>query len=89
MQLVQRPSRDTYNAFAAYGSSKLCCLLFAQELHRRFAGKGVTCNSVHPGNLLSTNLMRNAGCMYKTAVILARPFTNSIVRCVSYMQQHL
>ena len=79
LKVLKRPLRDSYNAFAAYGSSKLCCLLLAQELHRQYSGRGVSCNSVHPGNLLSTNLMRNANCAYRVAQMLAKPLTSSVV----------
>lgn len=36
-------------AFKVYGRSKLCNILFTRELARRFAGTGVTANSLHPG----------------------------------------
>jgi NAD(P)-dependent dehydrogenase (short-subunit alcohol dehydrogenase family) len=34
-----------------YGQSKLANILFTLELSRRFAGKGVTANSLHPGTV--------------------------------------
>jgi NAD(P)-dependent dehydrogenase (short-subunit alcohol dehydrogenase family) len=40
-----------YNAFYAYAHAKLCCVLFTRELARRWAGKQVTANSVHPGEV--------------------------------------
>ena len=38
-----------YSTFRAYGTSKLCNILFTRELARRLAGTGVTANCLHPG----------------------------------------
>jgi NAD(P)-dependent dehydrogenase (short-subunit alcohol dehydrogenase family) len=38
-----------YSKLEAYGASKTANALFATELHRRLAPKGVTANAVHPG----------------------------------------
>jgi NAD(P)-dependent dehydrogenase (short-subunit alcohol dehydrogenase family) len=48
-----------YSAMAAYGQSKLCNILFSNELARRLAGTGVTSNALHPGSI-STNITRNS-----------------------------
>jgi WW domain-containing oxidoreductase len=47
-----------YQAWVAYGQSKLANLLFAKELARRFAGTKKTANAVHPG-VIKTNLGRH------------------------------
>lgn len=47
-----------YNAWTAYGQSKLANLLFAKELARRFEGSSRTANAVHPG-VIATNLGRH------------------------------
>ena len=91
---LPRPPKHTYTPITAYGASKLCNLLFAFEFHRRYSSDGVSCNSVHPGNLLATNLMWNAGIMYRLSTILARPFTKSLVCvcvcvCVIYLSSFL
>jgi NAD(P)-dependent dehydrogenase (short-subunit alcohol dehydrogenase family) len=39
----------SYSAIRAYGRSKLCNILFTRELARRWSGKGVTANCLHPG----------------------------------------
>jgi NAD(P)-dependent dehydrogenase (short-subunit alcohol dehydrogenase family) len=39
----------SYSAIRAYGRSKLCNILFTRELARRWGGKGVTANCLHPG----------------------------------------
>ena len=47
-----------YQAWRAYGQSKMANLLFARELARRLAGTGRTANAVHPG-VIKTNLGRH------------------------------
>jgi NAD(P)-dependent dehydrogenase (short-subunit alcohol dehydrogenase family) len=48
-----------YNAYTAYRQSKLANILFANELARRLASRGVTSNSLHPGGV-ATEIMRDA-----------------------------
>lgn len=38
-----------FASFTAYGTSKLCNILFTRELAKRLAGSGVTANCLHPG----------------------------------------
>ena len=76
---LPHPPQHTYTPITAYGASKLCNLLFALEFHRKYSERGVSCNAIHPGNLLPTNLMRGAGFLYRLSLILARPFTKSLV----------
>lgn len=52
-------SPATYNSFTAYRQSKLANILFANELARRTAGRGVTSNSLHPGGV-ATEIARDA-----------------------------
>ena len=76
---LQKPNKDEYHAITAYGTSKLCNLLFALELNRILLPVGVTCNVVHPGNLLSTNMLRNAGMFYNLLRMIVWPFVKSVV----------
>lgn len=62
----------------AYNRSKLCNILFSNELHRRLSPRGVTSNAVHPGNMLYSSLHRNWW-VYTLLFTLARPFTKSMV----------
>lgn len=71
--------KDKYWSIVAYNQSKLCNLLFAMELNRRLKPKGVTCNAVHPGNLIYTSLSKNSW-LYWFFFLMARPFTKTSVR---------
>ena len=44
-------STRVYAGMRVYGTSKLANILFANELSRRLAGRGVTANSLHPGTV--------------------------------------
>lgn len=46
-----------YGPHAAYATSKLANILFANELAKRLAGTGVTSNSLHPG-VIGTKMLR-------------------------------
>ena len=59
-----------YSAYAAYRQSKLANILFANELARRLAGRGVTSNSLHPGGV-STEIMRDASFAMRALARLA------------------
>ena len=49
-----------YNRFAAYGHSKLCCLLFTRALAEKLRARNsrVTVNAVHPG-IVATDIVIN------------------------------
>ncbi|XP_042133682.1 WW domain-containing oxidoreductase [Peromyscus maniculatus bairdii] len=71
------PSQSDYWAMLAYNRSKLCNLLFSNELHRRLSPRGVTSNAVHPGNMMFSSIHRNSW-VYTLLFTLARPFTKSM-----------
>uniref|UniRef100_A0A4W2H6Z8 WW domain-containing oxidoreductase n=1 Tax=Bos indicus x Bos taurus TaxID=30522 RepID=A0A4W2H6Z8_BOBOX len=75
------PSKNDYWAMLAYNRSKLCNILFSNELHRRLSPRGVTSNAVHPGNMMYSALHRGWW-VYTLLFTLARPFTKS-------MQEHM
>jgi NAD(P)-dependent dehydrogenase (short-subunit alcohol dehydrogenase family) len=56
-----------------YGLSKLCNILFTQELAKRIEGRGVTANALHPG-AVGTRLGQNNGVWAKALTRLLRPF---------------
>lgn len=61
----------------AYNNSKLCNILFAQELAKRWPSVNVF--SCHPGNMVSSSLCRYSW-IFRLTYMLARPFTKSLVR---------
>ncbi|XP_027473883.1 WW domain-containing oxidoreductase isoform X3 [Zalophus californianus] len=71
------PSKNDYWAMLAYNRSKLCNILFSNELHRRLSPRGVTSNAVHPGNMMYSSIHRNWW-VYTLLFTLARPFTKSM-----------
>ncbi|XP_029464025.1 WW domain-containing oxidoreductase [Rhinatrema bivittatum] len=71
------PSKSEYWGMLAYNRSKLCNILFSNELNRRLSPYGVTSNAVHPGNMMYSALHRNWW-VYTLLFTLARPFTKSM-----------
>ena len=54
-------SKNEFHFLQQYCNTKLCTILFALELNRRFNKMNVEnaiCKACHPGNFLSTNLFR-------------------------------
>ncbi|XP_071786011.1 WW domain-containing oxidoreductase-like [Asterias amurensis] len=72
---LSMPKAD-YQSLYAYGRSKLCMILLSSELNRRLMNNGVTSNSVHPGNMIYTNL-QHSWWGWQLLFLLARPFTKS------------
>jgi retinol dehydrogenase-14 len=67
-------ARGGYSVMRAYARSKLANVLFAAELARRLAGRGVTSNSLHPG-AVATNIWSGAPGWAKPLIFLFfRPF---------------
>ncbi|XP_077513417.1 WW domain-containing oxidoreductase [Amblyomma americanum] len=60
-----------------YNDTKLCNLLFAAELDRRWGPRGVRAYAVHPGNMVFSGLTRDSW-LYWMLFLLARPFTKSL-----------
>jgi NAD(P)-dependent dehydrogenase (short-subunit alcohol dehydrogenase family) len=69
-------SATAYRGFAAYGRSKLCNILFTRELARRWTGRGITVNSLHPG-FVSTRFGDESGGLSSYAIRLAKLFAIS------------
>lgn len=74
---VLSPPSYKYWKMLAYNNSKLCNLLFGQELAKRWPN--VTVHVAHPGNLVSTDLPRYSWLM-KILFTIVRPFVKSLVR---------
>ena len=60
----------------AYGQAKLCNVLFANELQRRYGDQGMTACSLHPGTLVTTEIGRNSILM-AVLMKLISPFTKT------------
>jgi NAD(P)-dependent dehydrogenase (short-subunit alcohol dehydrogenase family) len=69
-------STNGYSGFKTYGRSKLCNILFTRELSRRWSGKGVTANCLHPG-FVATRFGDGSGGFLSRAVRLAKAFAIS------------
>lgn len=50
-----------FNSARAYSQSKLALIMYTFELAERIKEKNITVNALHPGTLLDTNMVRNAG----------------------------
>lgn len=72
------PSYDKYRAILAYNQSKMCGMLFSNELVQRVSSHQVATYTVHPGNMMSTGLTKNWW-VWKILFTLVRPFTKSKV----------
>ncbi len=69
-------SEDTFSAMKAYGQAKLCNVLFANELQRRYGAQGLSACSLHPGALITTEIGRYSGVL-GLLVRLVSPFTKN------------
>jgi WW domain-containing oxidoreductase len=67
-----------YKPFTFYGQSKLACALFAKELSRRLAPRGIVTNSLHPGAVGGTGLNRGLGFPFSAILAIARHFMKSV-----------
>ncbi|XP_039619295.1 WW domain-containing oxidoreductase isoform X2 [Polypterus senegalus] len=76
LNLLSPPKRE-YWSMLAYNRSKLCNILFSNELNRRLSQYGVTSNALHPGNMMYTSLHRSWWVL-TFLFTLARPFTKSM-----------
>jgi NAD(P)-dependent dehydrogenase (short-subunit alcohol dehydrogenase family) len=63
----------SYRPFVAYGTSKLCNILFTRELARRLSDLGVSANSFSPG-FVATRFGDEAGGAHGTFMRVAKLF---------------
>jgi NAD(P)-dependent dehydrogenase (short-subunit alcohol dehydrogenase family) len=69
-------SAQRYRGFKVYGRSKLCNILYTRELARRWAGTGITANSLHPG-FVATRFGDESGSLFSYVVRMAKMFAIS------------
>jgi NAD(P)-dependent dehydrogenase (short-subunit alcohol dehydrogenase family) len=65
-------SEGKYGMMSAYGTSKLCNVLFTRELARRLAGRNVAANCFHPGGV-GSGFGTNIKGLWKNVLGLVRP----------------
>lgn len=70
-------SASQFVSILAYNNSKLCNLMAAFEMQRRFGGDGVNSYAVHPGNVVSSRLPRNSW-LYSALFAIVRPWSKSL-----------
>uniref|UniRef100_A0A1I8NS07 WW domain-containing oxidoreductase n=1 Tax=Stomoxys calcitrans TaxID=35570 RepID=A0A1I8NS07_STOCA len=71
------PPPEKYWSMMAYNNAKLCNVLFANKLAKLWKHRGISVFSVHPGNMVSTQIQRNWW-FYRLLFALVRPFTKSL-----------
>ncbi|XP_032515332.2 WW domain-containing oxidoreductase [Danaus plexippus] len=69
--------KESYSAMTAYGNSKLYNIITAKMLSEEWKQKGIAVNSLHPGNMVSTNLPKSWW-LYQVLFFIVRPFTKSL-----------
>ncbi len=72
-------SAAKFGMLKSYGQAKLCNALFASEVARRYADRGMTAVSLHPGSLIPTEISRGSA-ISRMLMALARPLTKSIAQ---------
>ncbi len=69
------PTREKgYFAMRSYGQAKLCNVLMANELQRRYGAQGLMSCSLHPGTMVTTNIGSESA-LVRFAMKLVSPFT--------------
>ncbi|XP_077974018.1 WW domain-containing oxidoreductase-like [Styela clava] len=76
------PPQHQFWASTQYNRTKLCNILFSNELHRKLRSKGVACNSLHPGNMMFTSLPKSWW-FYYLVFFMVRPFTKTMASSLS------
>jgi NAD(P)-dependent dehydrogenase (short-subunit alcohol dehydrogenase family) len=70
-------SERSFKGWQVYGRSKLCNILFANELARRLQGTRVTSNSLHPG-VIASRFGQNNNVLVRLGLLAARPFLKTV-----------
>ncbi|KAK3893433.1 hypothetical protein Pcinc_002756 [Petrolisthes cinctipes] len=81
-EVLSPPHATSFTPIMAYCNTKLCNVLTALELQRRFGERGINCYAVHPGNALSSSLTRHWW-GYRLLHSFVRPFTKSLQQACS------
>ncbi|XP_049868399.1 WW domain-containing oxidoreductase [Pectinophora gossypiella] len=70
-------NRDNYSAMMAYNISKLYNVVTAKVLSKEWKEKNIRVNSLHPGNMVFSNLSKSWW-LFRLAFLFVRPFTKSL-----------
>ena len=65
-----------FKGLTAYGQAKLCNVLMAKSLQRRYGARGLTACALHPGTLITTEIGRHSKVL-GALIWMLRPFTKS------------
>nr|XP_019565363.2 WW domain-containing oxidoreductase-like [Aedes albopictus] len=76
------PPSNKFWSMMAYNNAKLLNVLFACELSTRWKTRGISVFSLHPGNMVSSQLARNWW-FYRLLFTIVRPFTKSLRQAAS------
>lgn len=76
------PPPSKYWSMLQYNNIKLCNILFAMKLAKRWQSRGISVFALHPGNLVSTNLTRHWW-FYKVLFAVVKPFTKNLQQAAS------
>ncbi|KRT82518.1 dehydrogenase, partial [Oryctes borbonicus] len=82
MSHLSPESASLYWDMMAYNNSKLCNILFARYLAKKWQSDGISVFSLHPGNMVSSSLSRNWW-LYRLLFAFVRPFTKSMQQAAS------
>jgi retinol dehydrogenase-12 len=69
-------SEKRFSVLGAYATSKLCMLMFTEELAKRLVGTPLTANAVHPG-IVRTEMMRKVPGLFRVISYASLPFSVS------------
>jgi WW domain-containing oxidoreductase len=69
-----------YKPFKFYGQSKLANLAFAKSMAETLQPRGVTANALHPGVIVSTDLMRSTNPALRFLMPIANLFSKTIAQ---------
>jgi WW domain-containing oxidoreductase len=69
-------TRANFKGMGAYGQAKLCNVLMAKSLQRRYGDRGLTACALHPGTLITTDIGRNSK-LFGVLMLLVSPFTKN------------
>ncbi len=80
IQFDNLDGRSGYRALRFYGQSKLANALFAKELSRRLAGRGIAVNALHPGVIFGTRFLRRAALPLRLIGWAGQRFTKTVAQ---------